>query len=166
MESITHNLTAILIQILCFNYLLFPLNLVLMIIFAFSSHFLSDALSKLTYHTPEAMKKDKFWILWHIIIYSASLITLIIFFIPFWLAMLCVNLPDIIDWLILRPIQNRRQKKNLGSQSGKKYIFHQTVDWIRQKLFFWLPDLTYKRYGVVNELIVITILSFLIWIYI
>jgi hypothetical protein len=137
-----------------------------MIIFAFSSHFLSDALSKLTYHTPEAMKKDKFWISWHIIIYSASLITLIIFFIPFWLAMLCVNLPDIIDWFILRPIQNRRQKKNLSSQSDKKYVFHQFADWIREKLFFWLPDLTYKRYGVIIELIVITILSFLIWIYI
>jgi len=166
LESITHNLTAILIQILCFIYFLFPLNIILAAIFAFFSHFLSDALSKLTYHTPEAMKKDKFWTFWHIIIYSASIVVIIIFFIPFWLVLLSVNLPDIIDWFILRPIQNRKKGKNPGSEWNENYIFHQITDWIRKKLFFWLPDLTYKKYGIINELLVITLLSFLIWLYI
>ncbi len=163
MESITHNLAAILFQIVCFNYFLYPFNIIFTILFAFFSHFLSDALSKLTYHTPEVMKKDKFWIIWHVIIYSASLVTLIVFFIPFGFAILFVNLPDIIDWFILRPLQNRKLKKDPNYEVEKKYLFHRISDWIRNKLFFWLPDLTYKRYGVINELIVITLLSILIW---
>ncbi|MFX1551217.1 MAG: hypothetical protein ACFFB9_12740 [Promethearchaeota archaeon] len=165
MESITHNLTAILIQILCFNYFIYPLNIILSVIFAFFSHFLSDALSKLTYHTPEAMKKDKFWIIWHIIIYSASIVTTIIFFIPFWLIMVSINLPDVMDWFILRPIQNRKKRKNPDSEKNKNYFFHQISDWIRNKLLYWLPDLTYKRYGVITELLVITLLISLIWLY-
>ncbi len=166
MESITHNLTAILIQILCFNYFIYPLNIICTVIFALFSHFLSDALSKLTYHTPEALKKDKFWIIWHVIIYFASTGIFIIFFIPFWLAMLSVNIPDIIDWFILRPIQKKRKRKNPDSDLKKNYLFHQITDWIRDKLFFWLPDLTYKKYGVINELIMIGILSILIGLYI
>jgi hypothetical protein len=144
----------------------YPFNIILTIIFAFFSHFLSDALSKLTYHTPEAMKTDKFWIIWHVIIYSASLVTLIIFFIPFWLAMLFVNLPDIIDWFILRPLQNRKLRKNSDYDVEKKYLFHRISEWIRKKLLYWLPDLTYKRYGIITELIIITLLSILIWVYI
>lgn len=112
------------------------------------------------------MKKDKFWITWHIIIYSASIVIAIIFFIPFWLVILSVNLPDIIDWFILRPIQNRKKRKNPGSELDKNYFFHHIADWIRNKFFFWLPDLTYKRYGVITELLIITLLSFLIWLYI
>ena len=166
MESITHNLTAILIQILCFSYFLYPINVIFTIVFAFFSHFLSDALSKLTYHTPEAMKNDKLWIIWHVIIYSASIAIVIIFFIPFWLAMLAVNLPDIIDWFILRPIQNRKKRKNPGSEWNKKYLFHKIADWIRNNIFFWLPDFTYKKYGVINELIIIGVLSFLICLYV
>ncbi len=163
MESITHNLSAILIQILCFKYALFPLNIIFTIFFAFLSHFLSDALSKITYHTPEAMKDDKFWIIWHIIIYSASIIVAIIFIIPFWLGIFFVNLPDILDWFLIRPIKNRKNRKISGTKEEKNYRLHQIADWIRIKLFFWLPDLTYKKVGIITELVTIGILSFLIW---
>ena len=166
MESITHSLSAILIQILCFKYLLFPMNIVFTIIIAFLSHFISDALSKITYHTPEAMKGDKFWIIWHVIIYSVSIIITIIFIIPFWLAILSVNIPDIIDWFIIRPIQNKRNRKISGIGEKKNYRLHQIADWIRSKLFFWLPDLTYKKIGILTELVTIGILSFLIWLFI
>lgn len=166
MESITHNLTAILIQIFCFHFFLFPLNIIVTIILAFFSHFVSDAFSKLTYHTPEAMKADKFWITWHIIIYSASITTAIIFFIPFWVSILFVNLPDIIDWFILRPIRNKNKRKNPESNLKKNYSVHQISDWIRNELLFWLPDLTYKKYGIITELLIIGILTFFICLFI
>ena len=69
MEDITHFLTGVLIQILFFMYFIFPFNILFTMVFAFLSHFLIDALAKITYHTPEALKGDKFWIIWHIIIY-------------------------------------------------------------------------------------------------
>jgi hypothetical protein len=112
------------------------------------------------------MKSDKFWIIWHVLIYSASLIVTIIFLIPFWLAILFVNIPDIIDWLIIRPIQKRKRKRNQDISGEKDYQLHQIADWIRNKLFFWLPDLTYKRVGIITELVTIGILSILIWLFI
>ncbi|MFW9818760.1 MAG: hypothetical protein ACFFE5_04040 [Candidatus Thorarchaeota archaeon] len=166
MESITHNLSAILIQILCFMYFVYPLNMIFTIVIAFLSHFLSDALSKITYHTSEAMKDDKFWIIWHVIIYSASIIVAIIFFIPFWLALLSVNIPDVIDWFIIRPLQNRKRKMGSEVSEEKNYRLHHISDWIRSKLFFWLPDLRYKKVGIITELVTIGILSFLIWLFI
>jgi hypothetical protein len=166
MESITHNLSAILIHILCFQYFAYPLNIIFTIVIAFLSHFLSDALSKITYHTPEAMKNDKFWVIWHLIIYSASLIVAIIFFIPFWLALLSVNIPDVIDWFILRPINNRKKRISSEDSEKKNYQLHRIADWIRSKLLFWLPDLTYKKVGIITELVTISILSVLIWLFI
>lgn len=166
MEAITHFLTAVIIQILCFKYFLFPLNIIFTIVFAFSSHILSDILSSLTYHTPEIIKGDKFWIIWHVIIYGASATTIIIFIIPYWLAILFSYLPDIIDWHIMRPIQKFRKMKNSESKVKYKYLIHPIIDWLRMKLFFWLPNLKDKKYAIMTELLIISILSFLIYLYI
>jgi hypothetical protein len=166
MESMTHNLTAVIIQILCLQYFQYPFNIIFTIIFALFSHFISDAFSKLTYHTPEAKKKDKFWLVWHIIIILASITTGIVFAIKFWLGLLMVNLPDIIDWYILRPLQKRNRRKNPKINAEIFLLFHPIADWIRYKLLFWLPDLTYKKYGIITELITIGVLSVLIYFFI
>ncbi|GAG64386.1 unnamed protein product, partial [marine sediment metagenome] len=62
METITHNLVAVVIQILCFNFLRFPWNLTFTIFFAFISHIFVDAIAVITYHTPDPHKEDKFWL--------------------------------------------------------------------------------------------------------
>ena len=92
METITHNLIAVFIQILCFLYFIFPLNVIFTIIFAFLSHIILDGLSFITYHTPDPMKEDKFWLIWHYIIYALSLSSIIVFIIPYWLSMLFAKL--------------------------------------------------------------------------
>ncbi len=158
MEDITHFLTGVLIQILFFMYFKFPFNILLTMVFAFLSHFLIDALAKITYHTPEALKGDKFWIIWHIIIYSGSLIILIIFFIPYWLGMLFAKIVDIWDWIILRPIQNKKKKKNPESKWMEKYFFHPIIDKIRKRTLFWLPNWNFKRKGIIPEIIIILFL--------
>jgi hypothetical protein len=163
LETITHNLTAVLIQLLCFKVFLFPLNVILTIIFAFTSHFFTDALSQLTYHTPEPHKEDKFWVTWHIIIFSLSILSIIILIIPFWLGILFVNIPDLIDWFILRPIDNRKYKENPDLKWRKSYLFHPLADWIRKYVFFWLPEWTYKKASISVEIIIILVLSILIF---
>jgi hypothetical protein len=40
---------------------------------------------------------------------------------------------------------------------GKKYYLHPLADRIRSKLFFWLPNLSYNRNGILPELILIAI---------
>ncbi len=159
METVTHNLVAVIIQILCFNFLIFPWNLIFTIIFAFISHIIVDGIAVITYHTPDVQKGDKFWIIWHYIIYAVSLFSIIIFIIPYWLSMLFANIMDLWDWFTLRPIQKKIRNKNPESKWGDKYYFHRIVDWVRKKLFFWLPKRVYKRSGVLIEIFLICALS-------
>ena len=163
MELITHNLVAVVIQILCFRYLIFPWNIIFTIILAYLSHLVVDALAKITYHTPEAHTDDKFWVIWHIIIYSISLISIAIFFIPFWLGMLFANLIDITDWFILRPLRKKRSRTQKDANNQDYWWAHDQADWIRAKLFFWLPDWHLKYASVSIEIIIIICFSLIIF---
>ena len=161
LELLTHNLVGILIQILCFRYLIFPIDLIFTVFFAYLSHLIIDALSKITYHTPDVQKQDRFWLIWHIIIYDISILSVILFAVPYWLSLIFANIHDIWDWYILRPIQKRRERKGLKIW-GKNLYFHRSVDWVRDNFFSWLPRWNYKKGGIVVELLLIIV--FLIWI--
>ncbi|MBY9012061.1 MAG: hypothetical protein KGD70_06780 [Candidatus Lokiarchaeota archaeon] len=162
METITHNLVAVVIQILCFTFLIFPWNLIFTIVFAFISHIIVDGIAVITYHTPDVQKGDKFWLIWHYFIYAISLFSIVIFFIPYWLSMLFANIIDVWDWFILRPIQKKIRVNKPESKWGDKYYFHQIVDWVREKLFFWLPERIYKKSGIIIEILLICGLSLII----
>jgi len=149
METITHNLFAVIIQILCFKFVFFPFNIILTIILAFISHIFIDAISIITYHTPE-IQKNKFWIVWHVIIYTLAILSTLILVIPFWLGILFANIIDIADWCIIRPILNKKRK-----DESKKYYFHRIVDATRIKLFYWLPKWNYKKRGILIEILII-----------
>jgi hypothetical protein len=162
METITHNLVAVLIQILCTKFMIFPLNIIFTIILAFFSHVFFDAISVITYHTPEKMEDDKFWKWWHIIIYGLSIFTLIFFMIPYWIALFFANIMDLWDWFIYRPIQKKKYNVEHEQYPGKKYYFHIFVDWFRDKFFNWLPRWNYKKGGIIVEILMIIIFSFFI----
>ena len=162
METITHNLIAVFIQILCFLYFIFPLNVIFTIIFAFLSHIIIDALSFITYHTPDPQKGDKFWLIWHYFIYVVSLFSIVIFIIPYWLSILFANIMDLWDWFTLRPIQKKIKNKNPESKWGDKYYFHRIVDWVRLKLFYWLPKRIYKKSGILIEISIIIVFAILL----
>jgi len=161
METITHNLFAVIIQILCFKFVFFPLNIIMTIILAFLSHIVTDAIAIITYHTPE-IQKNKFWIIWHVIIYTLSILSVVIFIIPFWLGLLFANLIDIWDWLILRPLQNKKRKKAPETKWGEKFYFHRIVDATRNKLFYWLPKWNYKKGAILIEISVIIISAIIV----
>ncbi|MHA1191364.1 MAG: hypothetical protein ACTSP9_03595 [Promethearchaeota archaeon] len=162
MEAITHNLVAVIIQIFCFQYLLFPLNIIFTIFFAYLSHLVVDALSKMTYHTPDVHKDDKFWVIWHVIIYSASILSIIFLIIPYWLGILFANIIDIWDWFILRPIKKRKVKSGSDPNWGQKWYLHKHADWVRDKFFGWLPNWRYKYFGIIIEVVIIIFLSIII----
>ena len=164
MEAITHNLVAVIIQIACYRYFLFPLNIIFTIFFAYLSHLLVDALSKLTYHTPDVKKDDKFWVIWHVIIYSASILSIIILIVPFWLGILFANIIDVWDWFILRPLQKKKALSGADANWGQKWYLHKHSDWVRDKFFGWLPNWRYKYFGIINEIIIIITLSIIIMI--
>lgn len=165
METITHNLIGIYIQILCFQFFFFPLNILFTIMFAYFSHIVLDVFNIITFHTPESHKDDKFWLYWHIITYSLAGVSIILFIIPFWLSIIAANIMDIWDWCIVRPLQRRKKRKNPESNWGDNLYIHGPVDWMRRNLFSWLPQRRYKKAGIIVEIIVIFIFSFLIILY-
>ena len=168
MEAITHILTGILIQVLCFVFFPLPFNLILTIVLGFFSHFLIDALAKITYHTPAPHPEDKFWVAWHVItpllvvvlIVWGILINKLLFFL---IGGISANLVDIWDWGILRPIQSKKKKENPDTTWGEKYFIHDLIDKLRKGLFSWLPNLNHEKKGVIPETLLIIVLWILAW---
>jgi hypothetical protein len=68
------------------------------------SHMVVDLFAKYTYHTKDPHPEDRFWVIWHIIIIILSVVTVVFWFNPYWWVIIFANLPDLIDWLILRGI--------------------------------------------------------------
>ncbi|TXT61549.1 MAG: membrane protein of unknown function [Promethearchaeota archaeon] len=164
MEAGTHALVGVLIQILCFRFFIFPLNIIFTIILGFISHFIVDGLAKITYHTPEPRMEDKFWVIWHIVIFGFSIFTIIWFLIPYWLGELSANLVDIWDWLILRNYENWKKKRDPDFKFKHNYYIHHYIDKFREKLFCWLPNWNYEKKGIIPEILIIfLLLTFIIF---
>ncbi|MHA1149782.1 MAG: hypothetical protein ACTSR8_16220 [Promethearchaeota archaeon] len=171
MEGITHILTGILIQLLCFIYFMFPFNFLLTLILAFFSHFLIDTLAKITYHTPDPHPEDKFWVIWHIITPALILILLIWVLIINWtlfffflLGVIAANFVDIWDWMLLRPKHNKLKKKNPEAKFwGENLYIHPIIDWIREHFIGFLPNLNENKKGVLFEITIILILWVSVW---
>ncbi|MHA1821948.1 MAG: hypothetical protein ACTSU2_09175 [Promethearchaeota archaeon] len=156
MQAPTHFLVGIFIYKLWLliipnkNSLLF---IIPMLIFVFFSHYLVDAFAYLTYHVPDARPQDKFWLSYHIFIYSMTLFMVIFFWRPYWPALIASIFIDIIDWGILRPILHH------------KPVIHPSIDKFRKKCFPFLPNLLEKKWTVINEFVIWTILIILIFVF-
>ncbi len=152
MQLPTHLIAGILIQYIISIIIPTPtwLSVLLVIIIAFCSHFFLDALSRSTYHPPERIH-DNFWLMWHIFVYLTGLGIIILHFWNYWLGMLFANLPDLWDWYTLRNIASRKNNPDWA----KQYYLHPIADKVRSSLFMWMPNLIYKRTGIIPELILI-----------
>ncbi|MFX1385012.1 MAG: hypothetical protein ACFFBP_21490 [Promethearchaeota archaeon] len=153
MNLITHVLIGVFIQILCFKFFTFPFNFLLTLFIAFLSHFIVDALAKITYHTPEPHWDDNYWVSWNIIVRVSGYIAIFLLY-PYYLGMIFANLPDIWDWTIVRRIQKRRNKNGEIDYHHNNF-FHRIIDKIREKTLFWLPNWNYKKFGVIPEIFII-----------
>ncbi len=152
----THVLTGILIQILCFEVFIFPLNIIFTIIFAFLSHFIIDGLVLIVYHPPEPQKGDLFWLSWQIVTYGSGAILIFIFF-PYVIGILFANFVDLFDWVILRLIHRRLIKKEKIDWT-QNFLFHNIIAKIRKKTLFWLPNLNYNKKAIIPEIIISVLL--------
>ncbi len=154
MQLPIHLIFGILIQVIINRIVSITsiLNPIFVIIVAFSSHFVLDAIAKATYHPPERIN-NKFWLYWHLFTYGIGFFIILLFFWQFFLGMFFANATDIWDWLFLRREAKRRKKPNWG----KKYYLHPIADKIRAIFFFWLPSLNYNQIGILPELFFISL---------
>ena len=149
MQAPTHILTGILLlEIFRRIFPTSPIWLQIVVVFPLSlaSHFLLDASSIFTYHPPKADWKDWFWVSYHLSIFIGSIVLLVFFIVDYWWAIIAANLPDLIDWLILRPIFK------------KKPVMHPIADKIRNFLFKKTPNWNHKRWTIVIEFGIIGVL--------
>jgi len=68
-----------------------------------ATHIVLDDIARLTYHPPNAMPGDPFWLSYHVFVAIASL-TVFVAYRRYYVGMLCSVIPDF-DWII-RPIAN------------------------------------------------------------
>lgn len=154
MQLPTHLIAGIVIQYLINTMIPTPtwLSVILIIITAFCSHFLLDALAKSTYHPPERIH-DNFWLTWHLFVYLTGFVIIGLFIWEFWLGMLFANLPDLWDWYTLRNIASRKNQP----EWGRRYYLHPIANKIRQIFFSWMPNLNHNRVGILPELSLIVL---------
>ncbi len=149
MQAPTHILTGILLlEIFRAIFPAAPLWVQILVVFPLSlaSHFFVDASSIITYHPPKADWKDWFWVSYHVLVYAGTIVVLVFFLVEYWWTIIAANLPDLIDWVILRPIFK------------KGPVFHPIADKLRAALYKKTPNWNYKRWTIVIEFGIIGIL--------
>ncbi|MHA1448951.1 MAG: hypothetical protein ACTSP4_05970 [Candidatus Hodarchaeales archaeon] len=161
MQAPTHALVGIFLQVMVFTLLpqdFFLLQVFSTILLCFFSHFILDGMAKITYHPPDPLPEDRFWVGYHFFLLTSS-ITLYSFLLPwFWLGIISANAVDIWDWLIIRKIANKKGNPDWG----KRFRFHPLADVVRRRLFFFLPDLTRVKIGAFPEITLILLMHLII----
>ncbi len=149
MQAPTHILAGILLLEIfrvIFPTALLWVQLVVVIPLGVASHFIIDAAAIITYHPPKADWTDWFWVSYHLVIYAGSIVLLVFFMIDYWWVIIAANLPDIIDWLILRLIFK------------KEPVCHPIADKLRNFLFRKTPNWNHKRWTIIIEFVIIGLL--------
>jgi hypothetical protein len=152
MQAYTHFLTAILIydivmRLLPTNdtFILFMIK-TLIFVLSFFSHYVVDFFSKITYHTKDPRPKDRFWLVYIIVVSTLIPIFIIYFWNTYWFALLGSTLIDIIDWGIIRGLLK------------KKPYFHPKIEYWRDVKWKVMPPLYDKKWAFINEVIIDTFL--------
>jgi hypothetical protein len=149
LQAPTHCLAGILILELF--RVIFPsapiwVQILVVLPLSLASHFFIDASSIITYHPPKADWKDWFWVSYHLIVYAGTIVILVFFLVDYWWTIIAANLPDLVDWVILRPIFK------------KKPFFHPIADKLRSVLYKKTPNWNYKRWTVIIEFAIVGVL--------
>lgn len=153
MQMPTHLITGVFIDKVISNMAIFTKSRkILTILVSLFSHGLLDALSRSTYHPPDPLPQDKFWVTYHKLILPSITIAILA---KFWkkhkLAMTFSILPDI-DWII-RDVNSRGNnplpiwdKPILNSSLLNLINSLPLFNWIRL-----LPDWRYKKSTILLE---------------
>ncbi|MFX0099039.1 MAG: hypothetical protein ACFFCS_05615 [Candidatus Hodarchaeota archaeon] len=153
MQAITHFFAGILIMAVLQIIQPIWFRVILIIVLGILSHVLIDTFTYLTYHpsdAPRPLWRDKFLVVWHAIILVGMLVVLIYYWNRYWLGMGAAVLPDLYDWLFIRPV--RSLKKDPDFMKGKE--IHPLIDKFREKYLPWIPNWTLKRRGIIPEIII------------
>ncbi len=145
MQLPTHFLSGMTLQLFILRVCVHCPGILTFTLIAFAAllaHVFLDCIAISTYHPPQAHLDDKFWKGFHILVYLAALVLLLVWGSTLWWGMLWSAMIDLVDWILLRAILKRPP------------IVHPIIDKIRNLFFGWLPNLTERKWAVVGELVI------------
>jgi hypothetical protein len=103
MQAPTHILSGVLIEKITSQNIHSRFNSVIIAGSCVVIHIISDKFARLTYHPPDALYSDPFWVVYHISLLVGTLVSLKMYWKDYKLGIIASILPDI-DWIIFRPI--------------------------------------------------------------
>jgi hypothetical protein len=110
------------------------------------SHFIIDALAKVTYHPPNR-EPGRFWLYWHLFVFGFGFFLILLYVQVYWMGIVAATFVDLWDWYFLRNYANRTSQPDWG----KRYYLHPIADKIRGTLLSKVPNLNHSKVGVVPE---------------
>jgi membrane-bound metal-dependent hydrolase YbcI (DUF457 family) len=150
MEFQTHALVGVIIYEV-FNRLDLPESQFVLIVavLALLSHVIVDFFTVFTYHPKQPLWNDPFWKISHLYALIISIIVGIWLIPTYWWVILCACAPDILDWLILRPILHHTPP------------VHKGIEWLEYAV--WKDFNLYERRGAFITEIIIDLVLFIIF---
>lgn len=162
MQLPTHLLIGVLIQKGFMKIRPLPLKYFLIAFIAVLSHGILDAIAKLTYHPPNALFNDWFWISYHL------MLVLLIFFIffKFWrnykFGMIFSAFPDF-DWIVLYFSKLFSLKIPFWEKPIlHEFLFNSINSFTLFNFASWIPDLSHQRKGIIFELALLALIIIII----
>jgi len=160
MQAPTHLITGILIQRSFGEIYPLPLRYFLIAFLAIISHGILDKLAKFTYHPPDPLINDRFWISYHLFMIFLTFFIFIKYYKNYKFGMIFSIIPDF-DWIVI----HSSKLFSFSVPFWKEPILHKILFSFLDssplfKFLNTLPNLSLKRIGIIPEIVFLIILLF------
>lgn len=158
MQAPTHILTGVLIEKIVNKYPELRFKATFIITGGIVSHILLDKFARLTYHSPKALWKDLFWLVYHASLLFATIISLRYYWKDYKLGIISAIIPDF-DWIFFRPITTFFPSIEVFKEPVLHRFFETILSYILPlKLLDGLPNWTLRRETVIIEGVLVILL--------
>ncbi|NJN97468.1 MAG: hypothetical protein HC875_26995 [Anaerolineales bacterium] len=154
MQAPTHFLVGILIEKSAQKIETPGLRRILIILTGVISHGILDKLARLTYHPPDALIKDWFWVVYHLSIAFLSIYILRKYWGKYKFGIVSAILPDF-DWIVAHPARLMGLDIPFWQQPLHNFVYNLLEAIPFFNLLNSLPNWTLERKGVVLELVLL-----------
>lgn len=164
MQGFTHLVTGILIQKSMMKVQPPFLRYFLIAFLAIMSHGILDKLARFTYHPPDPLIEDWFWISYHLIVVFLTVFIFVKYWKKYRLGMTFSILPDF-DWVVIHLSNFLSFSVPFWKEEILHKFFFSFLDFLPPFSFLdTLPSLNLERIGVVPEIVLFIILLFIFYI--
>ena len=162
MQGPTHLVTGILIQKGMRKIRPLPLQYFLIALLAIMTHGILDKLARFTYHPPDPLTNDLFWISYHLFIASLTIFIFVRYWKNYKLGLIFSILPDF-DWVVIHTSNFLSFSVSFWKDEILHKLLFSFLDFLIPFSFLnTLPNLSFERIGVLPEITLFSTLLFVV----